>query len=259
MHRFFNGEKEIEIPTALEELTPEQYQYLITLASIFAASPTFTEDDLRVRWLSYLGGLKNMDYTLLTAERQRFFDDAMPATDRFFTRSGGGRLMPLFDTPANLLPEIGGYKGVGDWLEGLNFGEFVECLSLMGDLGGDDESAGREAFERISRILYHIPEQSSVPDILLFHAPTLLRNVWNKIISGPIEINGNMLDLSIIFKPTGGKSRPDDKTGWTGITLEVAETGIFGDMKGVESSDFWMVLIYLYRCKFDYLHSGKGK
>lgn len=93
-------------------------------------------------------------------------------------------------------------------------------------------------------------------DLLAFHAPTLLASVWNAIYSEPIEINGKQIDFRIIFRRSGTR-KPDDKTGWTGITFEIATAGLFGNMAEVERTDMWTVLMYLYKCKFEYLNDNR--
>ena len=41
--------------------------------------------------------------------------------------------------------------------------------------------------------------------------------------------------------------------------MEVAKDGPFGPLNQVNESDFWDVLIYIYKVKFEYLHSKKPK
>ena len=94
--------------------------------------------------------------------------------------------------------------------------------------------------------------------ILAWHAPMLFLAVWKAIQSGPIEINGRDVDFSIIFRSSGPR-RPDDKTGWAGITFEIATSGVFGNVAEVEASPFWSVLMYLYKCKFEYIHDKSKK
>lgn len=260
MHKFYDGLKEVEIPTVLEELTPEQYLYFITLSSLFSASATMTEKAYRVRWMSYLAGLGPIDFTLFVPERQKLFLDALQATDGFFYRGSDGRLLPDFDTPANLLPEIEGYKGPGNMLDGLTWEEFTECSAVIKTAAVDSGDTLMEAYGHVARVLYKIPDEKEIPEILYFHAPTLFRNVLKQIESAPIDINGEKIDFRIIFQLNKTGINYDDKTGWTGITFEVASSGVFGGVKEVEKTDFWMVLLYLYRCKFEYLHNKrKGK
>lgn len=259
MIRITTRGKIVDVPQWIDELTPKQYRYYCVLASMLAAS-TINLDYFRIRWFSFLIGLERLDYTMLReehlAELESQVDEVMAG---YIVRTGQPAPHDLrlnFDTPRNLLPEIGGHKGPGDWLNGVTFGEFVECAIIIETLPNTQEEDLAEGYEAIARILYHIPETESVPGVLSFHAPMLFGNVWKKILNGPIDINGKKIDFTIIFKAAGPK-RPDDKTGWTGITFEVATAGLFGDVNGVENSDFWAVMIYLYKCKFEYINDLK--
>lgn len=246
--------RSVEIPANVGELAPEQYRYYCFLA--FALGGGVIDGDyFRVRWLSYLVGLGKADFTLLRQQHMEELKAQMGAVDGFFI-AAGDRVRLDFDTPINLLPEHDGYKGPGDWLDGVTFGEFVECLTISESMAGADEQEVAAGCGHIARRLYHIPDDEPVPDLLAFHAPTLLASVWKAIQSGPIDINGKKIDFRIIFR-SSGKSRPDDKTGWTGITFEIASAGLFGNVAQVENTDLWTVLIYLYKCKFEYLNEKR--
>lgn len=249
----------VEIPVNVAELTPAQYEYYCFLAFALAEK-LITPDYFRIRWLSYLIGLGKSDYTIL---RQKYVDELeaqISAIDGYFVREtieGHERVHLDFDTVANLLPEYKGYKGPGDLFQGVSFGEFVECYTVAECLADSSPEAMAEGYEHFARTLYHIPESAPVPELLAFHAPRLFSSVWKAIQSGPIEINGKKIDFRIIFK-SSGSSRPDDKTGWTGITFEVASAGLFGNVNQVEKADMWAVLIYLYKCKFEYLNEKRN-
>ncbi len=256
----FKG-KNVDVAQCIDELTPEQYRYYCFLASMLG-SAVIGLDYFRIRWLSYLMGLGNLDYTKLKAEYIAELESVADAImDGYLVSTGHDAPHDVrvnFDTPRNLLPEYRNYKGPGDWLNGITFGEFVECASMLENLTGATPEEVAESYESIARILYHIPEDDKVPELLAFHAPLLFGNVWSQIQRGPIDINGRKIDFTIIFKAAGPR-RPDDKTGWTGITFEVATAGLFGDVTGVEKSDFWAVLMYLYKCKFEYINDLKGQ
>lgn len=245
----FRG-KELEVPQCIDELTPEQYVYYIYLGSWLTGGHidlTFW----RVRWFSYLAGMGTANYTILRPEyiaQAEALRDAV--TGPFLVDSTAGKV-PTFKTCRNLLPEYHGYKGPSDWLNDLKFGEFVQCATLL-----EQETAAEDPediYREIARTLYHIPEGEPVPDVLAWHAPVLFGSVWKEIQSGPVDINGKMLDFSIIFKSTGPR-RADDKTGWAGISFEIAAAGVFGNVAQLDASPFWAVLMYLYKCKFEYMH-----
>lgn len=245
----------VEIPATVAELTSEQYEYYCFLAYALG-SGTITPEYFRTRWFSYLIGMGKADYTLLKPEFITELDSQISAVDGFFIRTTVGaeqREHLDFSCVANLLPYYRGYHGPGDMLHGVTFGEFTECLTELESLGSADEQGVAQGYEHIARVLYHIPEAEAVPYLLSFHAPTLFASVWRAIQSEPIEINGKKIDFRIIFKSMGSP-KPDDKTGWTGITFEVAAAGVFGNVNEVEATDMWAILIYLYKCKFEYIN-----
>lgn len=263
MEKVTTGGRIVNVPTDLEELEPKQYKYLLFLSSQLAAGNIDLEF-YRLRLFSFLLGFDGVNYTILKADRIAEIERQLPKLNDFLkpSRTADGPVLRVdIETTRNLLPEYHRYKGPGDWLNGVTFGEFVECITDIETLaeiartsGGDiDPEALRESYNHIARVLYHIPSEDRVPDILAYHAPTLFATVWRAIQSGPIEINGRNIDFSIIFKGTGN-GKPDDKTGWTGITFEVASANVFGNVADVEAADLWAVLLYLYKCKFEYNH-----
>lgn len=247
--------RNIEIPTCVDELTPGQYEYFCFMAFMVAGC-MYTAHYLRVRWLSFLIGMKKVDYTILKPEFVAELDAQLDAVNGFFDISADIPRLRI-DTVRNLMPVFKGHKGPGDMLQGVTWGEFTECFTVAGGINGTTPEESAESCRHIARILYHIPESKPVPELLAFHAPRLFANVWHAIQSGPIEINGQKIDFRIIFK-SAGNTKPDDRTGWTGITFEVASAGLFGNVEQVERTDMWAVLIYLYRCKFEYLNEKRN-
>mgnify|MGYP000178678018 CR=1 FL=1 len=243
---------EREVPGCVDELNTEQYIEYIRLV-MHVAGGAIDINDFRVRFFSKLLGLR----IPLTKYCEAIVDECIPAMAEVMRGFVIGEKPPRFSfaTCRNLLPEYGSHKGPGDWLNGMTWGQFTECSILLCMLNEDN---AEEVCKQIARVMYDIPADAEVDMILTMHAPQLFGNVWQAIQSGPIEINGSALDLSIIFKATE-RSRPDDKTGWTGITLEVATAGLFGNVRELEQTDFWQVLVYLYKCKFEYLHEPKAK
>lgn len=251
--------KTVEIPVNVSELTPAQYEYYCFLAFALAGR-IITPDYFRIRWFSYLIGLGKSDFTILKQEHIDELEAQISIIEGYFVKKmieGQERVHLDFDTVVNLLPEYKGYKGPGDFLHGVTFGEFVECYTVVDGLNKTDPEAISKGYEHIARTLYHIPEEAPVPDLLTFHAPKLFSSVWRAIQSAPIEINGKKIDFRIIFK-SSGRTRPDDKTGWAGITFEVASAGLFGNVDQVERSDMWAILLYLYKCKFECLNEKRN-
>ena len=156
---------------------------------------------------------------------------------------------------------------VGDMLNGLTFGNFCDCLDLLQQskqaAAEKDESTINEIFQDITLKLYRYkdPEKiPAVPSLLAIHAVNFFSAVWEMVLSGPVYIGGEAIDFRILFQKLASEDRKaDDKTGWTGIVFEVAASGVFGNKKEVDDTPFWDVLLYLYKCKFEYLHQKRNK
>lgn len=124
---------------------------------------------------------------------------------------------------------------------------------------GNDEQADH-LLGVFGAILYkkEKPEPEQKPPVLIrFHAYLFFSSVWELIRTVSIPINGEELNFAILFQDPGGEKKPDDKTGWVGISYEVATSGVFGNVKQVNDTPFWDVLLYLYKCRFESLHTKK--
>lgn len=254
----FRG-KNREIPEYLEELNTDQYVRWLSLAALYQGG-AISMEVLRVAWLSHLLGLKT-DYTAynsaIAAEAARL----MSCTDGFYDtviRDGITVHTPRLLTGKQMLPDFMGWHGPGDMLHGMTFGAFTDSLTLLNEVRhtADTETLGT-LYEQIARQMYHAATADAPPRpprLLVIHAVNMLAEVWRQIVSEPIEVNGSPIDFGILFRK-GGRSHADDKTGWSGIAMEVAHQGVFGPMAGVAAAPMWDVLLYLYKCKFETLNN----
>ncbi len=103
------------IPSGIDELTSVQYEYYCFLAYALSAG-MIDSGDFRIRWMSYLLGLKNMDYTILKEEFIEEIESQAGVIDNFIDKKEGDSMTLDFRTPLNLLPEYKGYKGPGGCL-----------------------------------------------------------------------------------------------------------------------------------------------
>ena len=246
-----NG-REYEIPGTLEELSADQYKGYLFL-TVMLRRGILDETGFRAKLLSELMGLgvDITDFKPAIAER---LIAQLGVLDGFFDDKG-----PIVATGRNLLPEFAGWTAkVGDMLNGMVFGDFVSGLNLLGRLD-DDEEGQQEALGELARLMYTAPsEEAEVPALVAVHAVTLFTSVFNMIRKEPIGISGEQINFSIIFNPVPGvPSKANDHTGWHGIAMEVASSGVFGTLKEVNATPLWDVLLYLYRAKFDLLHEKR--
>ena len=248
----FKG-KTVAIPSTLEELSPDQYKGYLFLTVVLKRG-IIEEDGFKAKLMGILLGLK-ADITDYTKDIAESLIAQLDKLDGFFIDDNGTRT-PATSTGRNMLPEFAGWKAkVGDMLNGMTFGGFVEAVALMGEIHDQGEDGQEEAFKNIARLMYQPAEQAQEeepPVLLAIHAVTFFTAVFNQLTTDRVVINGQAIDFTLIFKSVPGlPTKPDDKTGWMGIAMEVASSGVFGPMKEVNDSPLWDVLLYLYRCKFD--------
>lgn len=238
----------------LEELSPEQYQGYLFLA-VMLRRGVLDEAAWRAKLLGLLLELP-VDITDYKAEIADGLLAQVGVLDGFLDDKG-----PITETGRNLLPAFAGWKSkVGDMLNGMTFGDFVEALNLLGQLEESDDQS--EILTELAHLMYERTEgadpDDDVPALVAVHSLTLFTSVFNLLRTGPISISGEDINFSIIFKPVPGvPSKANDHTGWHGIAMEVASSGVFGPLKEVHSTPLWDVLLYLYRAKFDLLHEKR--
>ena len=188
-------------------------------------------------------------------------DEVMAQRDKLegFFQDGGLKL----GTCKNMLPEYHGWKGPGDMFNGLTFASWLEAYLAFsqGMKEGIDVKTRESLFETMTKALYHHDDKNLQPSaVLVTHCILHFAEVWHTIMNNPVNIAGEDLDFGIIFRKTdNGRAHFDDRTGWIGVAMEVAKDGPFGDLKGVNAADFWDVIIYLYKCKFEFLHRKTPK
>lgn len=166
---------------------------------------------------------------------------------------------PHLKTGVNLLPIYQDWIGPEDMLNNITFGDFISCINLSAEISRayQEDRTGDIAplLGTFCRILYRHKDrkEEDTPALLNYHAYTFFHAVWELIRTVPIQIAGKEIDFSILFQEPD-KTGKDDKTGWTGITFEVASSGVFGNVRQINRTHFWDVLLYLYKCRFDSIH-----
>jgi len=257
--------KEVEIPGDLEELNPEQYFQYLELV-IMLNMGTITPYEMKCMLLSKLLGLK----TVFTMYRESVVKELSPQVDNlnsfFDINEADGVFVydPHIKTGKNMLPTWEKWTGPEDMLNDITFGQFIACLNCFASIADSYQHIDNNLFENeianLGSILYKHSDfghEAATPLLLNFHAYYFFSSVWELIRTVPIPINGKNIDFGILFQETEGPTKLDDKTGWTGISYEIATSGVFGNTRQVKRTGFWDVLIYLYKCRFEQLHTKK--
>ena len=148
----------------------------------------------------------------------------------------------------------GRYNGPGPMLDGMRYGDVVKALQIL-----TTGSLTMEGLIEVARIAYGLKGDDLLPATygvatLAAHCAEMILHTWRMISEAPVWINGEDIDLRILFR-SDDSSAKDDGLGWNGITFEVARSGVFGTTREVENADFWEVLLYLYKCRWEYNES----
>ena len=262
MTEVYFKDKRVAIPSTLEELTPDQYKGYLFLVVVLKRG-IIDEQGFKAKLMGILLDLP----VEITDYRDEIADGLiaqLDALDGFFIDDSGTRA-PALATGRNLMPEFAGWEAkVGDMLNGMTFGDFIEAVSLMGEIHDAGEEEQADAFSAVARLMYRPGEKAKdkevPPALLAIHAVTLFTSVFNQITTDRVTINGKAIDFGLIFRNVPGMpTKPDDHTGWHGIAMEVASGGVFGPVKEVYAAPLWDVLLYLYRCKFDMINDKTAR
>lgn len=265
------------IPSHIDELSHAQY---IAYLRLFLMN--LPEDLTRRRLFPILLSLPIADYHDYRQDIITELDTWQSALDPFFV---AGHL--TLNTTCQMLREYRGWKGPGDMLDGINFGQFIAALIMYEEFirltahGGSADgipTAANDCLLELTRQLYTAPSAAaataaaaaavpdgspSVPpsDLLILHATYFFVSCYQYIATTPVHINGHDIDLSIIFTASGGSAArhrtPDDHTGWQGIAFEIAEQGLFGTYNDLMRQPLYDVLLYLYKRRFEQLHKKR--
>lgn len=253
-----------KIPESLEELSPEQYYRYLELV-IMMNTGKISPFEMRCKLISLLLGTR-CNLMIYKESIVNEILEQLYKVDGFFDITEEGNKV-IFDahikTGRNLLPSYKNWDGPDDMLNDITYGQFIQCLNLVRAMeiarrDNDDEQADKLMFE-FGEILYknEVPEAGKIPPaIVCFHSYIFFCAVWELICTVPIPINGEEINFSILFQEQGEK-RLNDKTGWIGISFEIASSGVFGNVQQINETSFWDVLLYLYKCRFESLHNKK--
>lgn len=247
-----------EIPSSWAGMTPEQIRYAFRMYER-SASPL----EFNIRMLYKLLGLRVRPARGNAAENvYRLCEQCLGF---LFTEENGAVRLAL-DTVVNPLPRVGRLHGPADLLQDLTFGEFraaamaVQSFVRSQEQGDLDDCigilyrsrcrqknrAGRNAgpmsgrsFERDRRRASRLrPWQKSL--ILSWFCCCLQFLQTEKLV-----LNGEEVDLSLLFAPDGGTGRGPSMT-WNDLLIQLAKDHTIGNIDRVDEEPLFSVLSILW-------------
>ncbi len=244
--------KNYQIPESADELTPEQYYRCLEIYTLMV-NHKLQAGAVRLKLLTLFLSLP-VDASLL---RQPELSELIPLLDITypFIEWEGDFFRMKIASGTNLLPQWEGFTGPKDMMNDVSFEAFCTCMALIRKIM-DQSCSANHSMQDLGRLLYSNGKGSTPPDIICLHACIFASKVIRIIRTEPVDIDGELIDFRILFK-SSRRATFDDHLGWTGIAMDVAESGVFGNYQDVLGRPFWDVLIYLYKKKFEHLHRRK--
>lgn len=246
MKEIIYRDRKVQVPQCVDEMGEELYMSCVRLY-MNAVEWRLDIDTVRKKLLTLLLGL-NSYVGYMSIEKQEEALRHLPLTDPFIKMSEGKFTMDVATT-SNLTPS---YSGQKDYLSEMTFGQFIDCDLYARMYAREGDPAMLDALRGALRIKKDSHGTVSYCAFIQYQA------VMKELHTRPIYINGEDIDFTILFKPSPKAStKPDDRTGWTGVAMELAENGAFGTYYQVMEAKFWDVMLFLYRKKYEKLHEKK--
>lgn len=265
--------KYMEIPTTWEELTTDQFCFLLKL--VHDARPDdVTIGDLLLKFADHLLG----EMQIIAPERRTQYytlvDDIAKTLDWIFIQDEDGNYVMDFCTTENLLPEISGFLGPQSHGSDLTFGEYRLAVDMMNrytkekevfflnalcgilyrdPAPGKDESDfggslrmkfNKHSVERYSLRFEQVPEHVKWGVYLWF-------SYFNRYLidGGEFIIEGNTLSFESLFDEGGGDEIGEGNIGLMSIVFTLADTGTFGNAEQTDETLLFPILMKLWNDK----------
>lgn len=271
-------EKKIKryLPTHLGEC--DKYQYINMCGLIYKYMHGIIDlTELKTTGLYFLLDMKTKKTPFEIADDVKFGNISMlsKAIEDFFEIDDSGRFVIYQNYIDNKVPTFRLYLrqlyGPEDSFVNLTFGEYREAVRIF-----NDYEATKDIFllYMLSALLYRPKKwvffkkedydsssaekrakklKKFAPMGFIWGTYLLFASFQKHLVTSEIMWNGQNLDLSIIFELSqtteslGATSLPG--IGMDSIAFAMAESGAFGSLKDVDSTNLWIMLVRMYELK----------
>lgn len=272
MHEFLNLKtgKSFSIPSDIEEL--DQHQYLFYLEQVLKFVNGLITDPQEIK-----RNLFNNFTDMKMGWKMKFYSDEIyyqiwdsinrmiDTLDSFFDieeKEDGKVYIMHINSAKNLLPEWNGYESYKDIFSEMTWGEFHKCSDLLKliDIGIKNDK-GTEVNNLMEELFYTLykPKKPNckidkIHQTVLFHALNYFSYIYQLITTTPIEINGEEIDFSVLWKYDEEDEENNSelkKLGWNNIQFIISEKGVFGNSEQLNKEKFINVFLWLYKQHID--------
>ncbi len=278
MHELLNTKtgKITQFAEDIHELTPEQYLFYLDLVLQNMVGEITDPQIIKRKLFSKLCDVK-VSWRMNFYSKETYeaiwsaLTDKINLLDSFFDITEDEQGKETFQLhvkcTGNLLPTWKKYKGPENLLMDITWGQFKQCVNALKLMQYARQNEDVQDIERFTKDIFHALYKSApnplkgakeIPDTVQFHALTYFSYWYELITTYPIEINGEEIDFSVLWKSDDDEvSNEMDKSGWMGITFSIAESGVFGDTEDVDNEKLYKVLMFLYKNKVTQIFEKK--
>ncbi len=288
MHTLEISEKGImmDIPSEWDDCSREQVQFLLK-KSFEVMSGQLSIADFRIKVFCYFTGLRfgwiyhiKQKLGLNQKINENIFQLSQELCDWIFIKNDDDNFELSYETITNHFPVLeSSYHGPEDLLADLSLSEFKSALMLINQYydSKTNEHESETYLNYFIATLYRPLDGSrqKVPLTGYVLEPEIFKNtpVWQKQIIAiwfsfcvkclqeeDLEIYGIDVNLSALFpkNETNGISQKVN-LGWTGVILDIAESGVFGNAESTGKTLLYDVLLYLLKKHQDQPKDDNGK
>ncbi len=252
MHELLNTKtgKVTQFAEDVHELTPEQYLFYLDLVLQNMVGEITDPQIIKRKLFSKLCDVK-VSWRMNFYSKETYeaiwsaLTDKINLLDSFFDITEDEQGKETFQLhvkcTGNLLPEWKKYKGPENLLMDITWGQFKQCINALKLIKYARDNGNIQEIERFTKDIFHalyrppltpprgrtrnpsaslVPlkrgqqEKRGIPDTVQFHALTYFSYWYELISSYPIEINGEEIDFSVLWKsdddePTNDMEKED--------------------------------------------------
>lgn len=265
----------LQLPSCWEDCSTEQVQYIVQLA-FEVIQGKLSIGEFRVRIFIYLTQIKfGLKYLirkklgLNSVVNERVYQLSNQLCDWIFAINTEEIYELNYQTIVNFFPVLENqYYGPDTLLADLTLGEFKSALSVL-DQYFEAKQDPEEAMPYLDFFIatlyrpkdekgFRVPLHNYVIDPVLFQTVPLWKKqtiaIWFSYCIKCLQeedllINGIDVNLAVLFPKnnTGVTNHQKTNLGWTGILMDIAESGVFGDAISTSQTPLYDILLFLLK------------
>jgi len=255
-----------EIPSAFDEMSGKDFIFFSELFLKVQAgllSPQELREHMLLRFMDV--DVNRYIYRRLKVEEKAYIcSNVAELADQLInflieeeeTKDGKTLVRFMHGFVCNPLPKLHGLNGPADALQDISFQQYKDAYVAFREF---NLSHSPDCLNELIAALYYrgkkwdktkallqLPRIAKWPEAERYAVYLFFWSCLEFLQSAKIEVEGNTIDLSILYKSFPGDEPIDTGTGISGLLFKIAEAGIWGDIEKASNQGLYDILVYLY-------------